>query len=176
MGCRSFQRITNLDFQAGQVGYPTNDPRNGIYKVALSDSAFGTSWQRWKGAVSLGARYWDGNNNNVYDPIDLNQNGTWELNEDMPEILGDVSYFTVFNDGVDAGLRRYMESPKGIEIRQTIYAFPDSDSPSLRDAVFIRYEIIKKGNLTPEIQDFIFGIQTTLILEMQMMILFRQIH
>jgi hypothetical protein len=149
-----------LDFQAGEVGYPTNDPRNGIYKVALSDSAFGTSWQRWKGAVSLGARYWDGNNNNVYDPIDLNQNGTWELNEDMPEILGDVSYFTVFNDGVDAGLRRYMESPKGIEIRQTIYAFPDSDSPSLRDAVFIRYEIIKKGNLTPEIQDFIFGIQS----------------
>lgn len=149
-----------LDFQAGQVGYPTNDPRNGIYKVALSDSAFGTSWQRWKGAVSLGARYWDGNNNNVYDPIDLNQNGTWELNEDMPEILGDVSYFTVFNDGVDAGLRRYMESPKGIEIRQTIYAFPDSDSPAMQDAVFIRYEIIKKGNLAPEIDDFIFGIQS----------------
>nr|MBP9122564.1 exo-alpha-sialidase [Ignavibacteriaceae bacterium] len=69
-----------LDFQAGEVGYPTNDPRNGIYKVALSDSAFGASWQKWKGAVSLGARYWDGNNNNVYDPIDLNQNGTWELN------------------------------------------------------------------------------------------------
>ncbi|MBK7868153.1 MAG: hypothetical protein IPJ75_14880 [Ignavibacteriales bacterium] len=144
------------DFQVGKVGYPIEDPKNGIYQVALSDSAFGTSWQRWKGAVSLGARYWDGNNNNIYDPIDLNQNGTWELNEDMPEILGEVSYFTVFNDGVDVSLRRYLESPKGIEIRQTIYAFPDSDSPAMQDAVFIRYEIVKKGNLSPKIDDIIF--------------------
>lgn len=146
-----------VDFQAGQVGSPVNDPRNGIYRVALSDSAFGTSWQQWAGAVSLGARYWDGNSNNIYDPVDLNQNGTWEINEDMPEILGQVSCFTVYNDGVDSVLRRFKESPKGIEIRQTIYAFPDSDSPSLRDAVFIRYEISKNEALSPSIKDFIFG-------------------
>ena len=148
------------DFVAGQVGYPSNDPRNGIYRVALADSAFGTSWQRWKGAVSLGAKYWDGNNNNIYDPVDLNQNGSWEPNEDMPEILGEVSYFTVFNDGVPSATRRFLEEPKGIEIRQTLYAFPNSDAPAMRDAVFMRYEITKKGNASPAIRDFIFGIQS----------------
>ncbi len=155
-GQMSASRI--VDFQAGQVGSPVDDPRNGIYSVALSDSAFGTSWQNWKGAVSLGARYWDGNNNNIYDPIDLNQNGTWEINEDMPEILGQVSYFTVYNDGVDAALRRFLESPKGIEIKQTIYAYPYSDELALRDAVFIRYEISKNEGLSPSLGDFIFGI------------------
>ncbi|MBN8546456.1 MAG: exo-alpha-sialidase [Ignavibacteria bacterium] len=148
------------DFRAGQVGYPANDPRNGIYRVALTDTAFGTSWQRWKGAVSLGAKFWDGNNNNIYDPVDLNQNGNWEPNEDMPEILGEVSYFTVFNDGVPSALRRFLEEPKGIEIRQTLYAFPNSDAPAMRDAVFIRYEMTKKGNVSPAIRDFIFGIQS----------------
>ncbi|MCA0390002.1 MAG: exo-alpha-sialidase [Bacteroidetes bacterium] len=149
-----------LDFRAGLVGYPANDPRNGIYRVALTDTAFGTSWQRWKGAVSLGAKYWDGNNNNIYDPVDLNQNGRWDPDEDMPEILGEVSYFTVFNDGVPSATRRFLEEPKGIEVRQTLYAFPNSDAPAMRDAVFIRYEIVKKGNLSPEIVDFILGIQS----------------
>ncbi|MBK7866183.1 MAG: hypothetical protein IPJ75_03840 [Ignavibacteriales bacterium] len=73
--------------------------QNGIYKVALLILFLEPRGSNGK-AVSLGARYWDGNSNNIYDLIDLNQNGTWELNEDMPEFLGQVSYFTVYNDGV----------------------------------------------------------------------------
>lgn len=147
-----------VDFQPGEVGSPVDDPRNGIYRVALSDSAFGTSWQIWEGAVSLGARYWDGNNNNIYDPVDLNQNGTWDITEDMPEILGQVSYFTAYNDGVPIEVRRFLENPKGIKIKQTIYTFPYGDALALRDAVFIRYEISKNEGLSPSIKDFIFGL------------------
>jgi hypothetical protein len=148
------------DFQPGLVGSVSTDPRNGIYSVSIKDSAFGASWQKWKFAVQVGARYWDGNNNGIYDPIDYNNNGIWDINEDMPEILGEVSYYTVFNDGISRDLRRFFELPKGIEIRQTIYAFPSSDSPALRDAVFIRYEISKKGNISSDINDLIFAIQT----------------
>ncbi len=133
------------DFITGPVGSSPQDPRLGIYRVALIDSAFGSSWQIWKHAVELGARYWDGNHNGIYDPVDLNNNGIWEPNEDMPEILGEISYWCVYNDGVPKSLRRFPMDPIGIEVRQTIYAFPNSPSLETRSAVFIRYEIVNKG-------------------------------
>lgn len=134
------------DFISGPVGVSAEDPRNGIYRVALADSAFGTSWQTWKYAVELGARYWDGNHNGIYDPVDLNNNGIWDPNEDMPEILGEISYWCVYNDAVPKELRRYPVDPIGIEVRQTIYAFPNSPSQEVQNAVYVRYEIVNKGN------------------------------
>ncbi|GJQ31983.1 MAG: hypothetical protein HBSAPP04_08220 [Ignavibacteriaceae bacterium] len=135
------------DFLPGPVGASLQDPRLGIYRVAQADSAFGSSWQTWKYAVELGARFWDGNHNGIYDPIDLNNNGIWEPNEDMPEILGEISYWCIYNDGVPKELRRYPIDPTGIEVRQTIYAFPNSSSQEVRNAVFIRYEIVNKGTV-----------------------------
>lgn len=147
------------DFQSGTVDYPSDDPRRGIYRIARADSAFGTSWKYWKIAVSMGARYWDGDGNGFYDPIDRNSNGTWEPNEDMPEILGEVSYFTVYNDGVSAGLRKFSENPQGIEVRQTLYTFPSSTSEEIKNAVFLRYEIVNRSATGLPVTDFIFSVQ-----------------
>lgn len=135
------------DFLPGPVGASAQDPRLGIYRVAQADSAFGSSWQTWKYAVELGARYWDGNHNGIYDPIDLNNNGIWDPTEDMPEILGEISYWCVYNDAVPKELRRYPIDPIGLEVRQTIYAYPNSPSQEVRNAVFIRYEIVNKGSV-----------------------------
>ncbi len=148
------------DYVAGPVGSSVIDPKNGIYRVALQDSAFGASWELWKYAVMTGARYWDGNHNGIYDPIDLNHNGIWDPSEDMPEILGEISYYCVYNDGMSTELRRFQEVPVGIEIRQTIYAYPNSAVEAMRDAVFIRYEIVNKGNVASDISDVFFSAWT----------------
>lgn len=147
------------DFQAGSVDSPANDPRKGIYRIARTDSAFGASWKWWKFAVDMGARYWDGDNNGYYDPIDLNNNGIWEPNEDMPEILGEVSYFTVYNDGVSSSQRKFSENPLGIEVRQTLYAWPSSTSDEMRNAVFVRYEIVNRTTSMQPLTNFIFSTQ-----------------
>lgn len=147
------------DFQSGTVDYPSDDPRRGIYRIARADSAFGSSWKYWKVAVSMGARYWDGDGNGYYDPIDRNSSGTWEPNEDMPEILGEVSYFTVYNDGVNAGMRKFSENPRGIEVRQTLYAFPSSTSEEIKNAIFVRYEIVNRSATGMPVTDFIFSVQ-----------------
>lgn len=147
------------DFQSGSVDYPANDPRRGIYRIARADSAFGTSWKYWKVAVSMGARYWDGDGNGYYDPIDRNGNGIWEPNEDMPEILGEVSYFTVYNDGVSGSVRKFLEEPRGIEVRQTLYAWPSSERNEIKNAIFVRYEIANRTSLGQAITGFIFSTQ-----------------
>ncbi len=154
-GVMSASRIE--DFVTGAIGSEIVDPKNGIYKVALSDSVFGRSWQVWKHAVDAGARYWDGNHNGIYDPVDLNNNGSWDINEDMPEILGEVSYWCVYNDGVPKASRRYPFDPTGIEVRQTVYAYPGSASPELKNAVFIRYEIVNKGTVAPSLTEAYFS-------------------
>ncbi|MBK7867478.1 MAG: hypothetical protein IPJ75_11130 [Ignavibacteriales bacterium] len=107
----------------------------------------------------MGGRYWDGDGNGYYDPIDRNSNGIWEPNEDMPEILGEVSYFTVYNDGVSALLRKFSENPQGIEVRQTLYTFPSSTSEEIKNAVFVRYEIVNRSATGLPVTDFIFSVQ-----------------
>lgn len=134
----------NRDFLPGLIGSNSNDSNNVIYSVKATDPHFGKSWQKWKHAVEQGAYYYDGNKNGYYDPIDYNGNGIWEPTEDMPDILYDVTFFTVYNDGVPSENRRWKDSfPVGVEVRQTVFA--SSRNYHLDDVIFIRYSLLYKG-------------------------------
>ncbi len=94
------------DYKAGFVGSYDSDPKNSIYIIKLSDPAFGESWQNYNYAVMIGAPFYDGDFDGNYIPIDKNNNGIWDEDEDAPEMLGDVTAWCVFNDGVDTRLRK----------------------------------------------------------------------
>lgn len=146
-----------VDYLPGKVGSSSDDPKNKIYWIRRSDPPFGQSWQEWKDAVSLGAYFYDGDGDGVYNPIDKNLNGIWDRFEDMPDILGDVTAFTVFNDGVPANKRIFSDvSPLGIEIRQTIFA--SNSSPKFENTVFVRYSIIYRGTNPISLDSVIFAV------------------
>ncbi len=87
------------DYLPGKIGSEINDPLNSIYVVNKKDPAFGYTWQIWKDAVSLGAEFYDGDEDGIYNPVDKNWNGTWDLNEDMPPLIGHEIAWCVYNDG-----------------------------------------------------------------------------
>jgi len=154
-GAASASRI--IDYQPGIVGSNPNDLKNKIYIVKRIDAPFSTSWQEWIDAVSLGAYFYDGNNDGIFTPVDINQNGIWDPDEDMPDILGDVTYWCVFNDGIPASNRRFIDvPPQGIEIRQTVFA--SEQSGSLRNVVFIRYSLLNKGTVSNILDSVFFSI------------------
>jgi hypothetical protein len=143
------------DYQPGTVGMDPNDPNAAIYRVGTLDPPFGQSWQDWGYAVNLGADYYDGDGNGVYDPVDLNSNGIWDPDEDKPGIIGDESFWCVYNDGVPANERRWGSAPLGIEIRQTIFAFASSPQTT-GNAVFVRYRIKNTGLIKDTLKDVYF--------------------
>ncbi len=145
------------DYKPGIVGTDLKDSISILYLVSKDDEPFGKSWQDWRDAVSLGADFYDGNNDGIYNPVDVNSNGAWDVNEDKPEILGDVSVWCVYNDGVPASIRRWnTEQPIGIEIEQTLYAYKTS-SGYLANTIFVRYKIMNKG-VENNIDSIYFGI------------------
>jgi len=133
-----------VDYQAGQIGSNPTDPDNLIYSVLSNDIPFGHSWQDWKKAVNNGAYFYDGDNDGEYNPVDKNENGVWDPDEDKPAILYDGVYYTVYNDGVPSNERRFKTTePMGIEIRQSIYA--SNRNSILDDVIFIRYSLLYNG-------------------------------
>jgi len=157
-GVLSASRIE--DYQPGPVGSDKNDSKNGVYAVGQLDKHFGDSWQNWIDAVSIGANFYDGDNDGVYNPIDLNDNGLWDENEDKPEILGDVTAWTVFNDGVVDTLRRFSEvQPLGIEIKQTVFAYKDTTA-YLGNVIFVKYNIRNTGIVSSKLENVYFSVAT----------------
>jgi hypothetical protein len=145
------------DYLPGTVTNEPSDPKNIIYVVKNSDQQFGQSWQDWSNAVELGADFYDGNTDGIYNPIDLNGNNLWDNNEDKPALIGDVMTWCVFNDEVPASQRRYNSvSPKGIEIQQSVLAFSSTQTP-LSNTIFIRYRIINTGTVTSKLDSVIFS-------------------
>jgi hypothetical protein len=140
------------DYIPGMVGSDPENPLLGIYVVRKDEFPFGSSWQDWKNAVSLGAEFYDGDGDGVYNPVDINWNGTWDLNEDMPPLVGDVIAWCVFNDGRPAYQRRWQSEPQGIEIRQTLFAIND---PELENVIFIKYNILNTGSVA-EVMDSVY--------------------
>jgi hypothetical protein len=140
------------DYVPGPVG----EGFKGLFVVKSSDNAFGESWQNWKEAVDLGAYYYDGDKDGEYDPVDKNSNGIWDLNEDKPDILGDVTVWGVYNDGVPSSERKFPDSePQGIEIRQTVWTYEDEGSNG--NAFFVRYSIVNKGTVSETLDSVYFG-------------------
>ncbi len=142
------------DYLAGTVGMDPNDPKASIYKVSVNDVPFGQSWQDWIDAVDLGADFYDGDGDSIYNPVDLNGNNQWDANEDKPDLLLDETYWCVFNDGLPANQRRWQAEPQGIEIRQTIFA--EASMGETGNAVFVRYRIKNKGNVADTLKDVYF--------------------
>ncbi len=155
------ETINSFDhvFLPGNIGSTENDPLNRIYSVSRNDPEFGASWNDWKYAVEQGAYFYDGNSDGIYDPVDINQNGSWDANEDKPDILYDETYFSVFNDGVEKDFRLWnINGPMGIEVRQTI--FVSNSNSLLKDVVFIRYSILNTGLVSDTLEKVNFSIYT----------------
>ena len=144
------------DYLPGKVGSERNNQLNKVYVIKKEDSPFGYSWQQWKNAVSLGAEFYDGDGDGVYDPVDKNWNGTWDKNEDMPMLIGDETAWCVYNDGLPNQRRRWNNvCPQGIEVKQTVFA---SDLPELENTIFIRYSILNTGTVTDFMDSVYFGL------------------
>ncbi len=135
------------NYQPGNVDSNQYDPRYRIYVVNESDQPFGGSWQEWTFAVDIGAEFYDGDNDGIYNPVDLNGNGEWDINEDRPDIIGDQIAWCVFNDGVYPRNRFENVPPLGIEIHQTVFGYKSSSAPQLKNVLFIRYKIFNKGTV-----------------------------
>ncbi len=148
------------DYQPGLVGSEPDAPTNLIYEVGYSDPPFGEAWQLWRKAVEQGAKFFDGNNDDVYNPVDLNSNGVWDPNEDRPDLFTDRTYFCVYNDGIPQELRRYPIDPLGLEIRQTIFVSSGTNNNFLKDIIFVRYEIENTGIIESSLDSVYFGIAT----------------
>ena len=127
------------DYQPGISGMDPNDPLASIYKLNINDVPFGQSWQDWIDAVELGADFYDGDGDGVYNPVDLNNNNQWDPDEDKPDLLLDETYWCVYNDGVPANQRRWHSEPQGIEIRQTIFA--NTSAIATGNTIFIKYRL-----------------------------------
>ena len=140
------------DYQPGKTGSNPEDTLNIIYVVRKDDIPFSSSWQKWKEAVLLGADFYDGNGDGYYNPIDRNYNGTWDLNEDMPPLIGDEIAWCIYNDGVPANQRLYNVSPIGINIQQTLFAINNLD---LENVIFIKYKIENTG-IVDDVLDSVF--------------------
>jgi len=146
------------DYLPGTVNNDPTDPKNIIYVVKKNDPDFGQSWQNWINAVSLGADFYDGNNDGVYNPTDLNGNNIWDLSEDKPALIGDEMTWCVYNDEVPASSRRFNTvTPKGIEIQQTVSAYASLQNP-LGNTIFIRYRLINTGTVVSKLDSVIFSV------------------
>jgi len=135
------------NYQPGNVNSNPYDPRYKIYVVKESDQPFGPSWQEWIFAVGIGADFYDGDNDGIYDPVDLNSNGQWDPEEDKPDIIGDQIAWCVFNDGVTPRILFENVPPLGIEINQTVFGYSTYNAPQLKNILFIRYKITNKGTV-----------------------------
>jgi hypothetical protein len=141
------------DYLPGIVNSNSSDQLFNFYVVNKDDNPFSYSWQRWKDAVLLGAEFYDGDGDGIYNPVDKNWNGTWEQNEDMPLLLGDITAWCIYNDALPKNMRRWNTvDPQGIEIRQTVFAV---NEPELENVVFIKYNILNTGSVA-EVLDSVY--------------------
>jgi len=139
------------DYLPGPVG-GTGDPNAVVYVVNAQDDPFGQSWQDWKDAVALGADFYDGNCDGIYDPVDLNNNGEFDPEsspgacdgEDAPDLIGDEMVWCIYNDALPVAQRRWNTTIQvGLEIKQSVFAF--ASAGAIGNLIFVRYRFAYKG-------------------------------
>jgi hypothetical protein len=145
------------DYQPGNVDSNQYDPRNAIYEVTPSP-AFNPTWQKYRFGVDRGAMFYDGNGDGIYNPVDLNGNGQWDPNEDRPDIIGDLTAWCVYNDGVPGNIRRYKNNPLGIEVHQSLFSYNNFNNADARSTTFfVRYRLINTGKVSQTLDSVYFG-------------------
>ncbi|MBL1208154.1 MAG: hypothetical protein D8M58_22340, partial [Calditrichaeota bacterium] len=118
------------EMQPGNWGSDPDAPEYIFYSVNSSDSLGSENYIKWADAVATGADYYDADGDGSYDP-----------NIDTPDIIGDRTFWCVYNDSVPASIRDVLNTQAlGLEVRQSIWAFQRSDA--LGDAIFIRYSVV----------------------------------
>ncbi len=145
------------DYAPGNYEFGRNDSRAQLYVLAARDGEFSQSWEEWRQAVELGAEFYDGDGDGVYNPVDLNGNGKWDSDEDRPDIIGDETVWCVYHDAVNPALRRFNDvDPQGIEIRQTVFGFASKGVTG--NMIFVRYSIVNTGRVADVIDSVYFGV------------------
>lgn len=149
------------DYVPGTVEKGPTDPNAVMYVLKATDQPFGPAWQDWRDAVELGADFYDGDGDGIYNPVDKNDNGVWDPDEDAPDMLGDETVWCVYNDGVAGPQRRWNAvDPLGIEIRQTVFALVSKGA--VGNIIFLRYRIKYVGlgaaNEPDVLDDVYFGV------------------
>lgn len=136
-----------------------NDPNAVIYVVNSQDEAFGQSWQDWIDAVNLGADFYDGNGDGIYDPTEKNGIPGWQEDEDRPDLIGDELAWCVYHDGLPVAQRRWNTTVEvGMEVRQSVFAF--ASAGAIGNIIFVRYRFTYAGtgnNDPNELTDVYFG-------------------
>jgi len=123
-----------LELQPGVMSQSPQDPDARFYEVKLIDNFGSPNYVAWQEAVAQGAGFQDLDGNGIYNP-----------NVDRPDIIGDITYWTAFNDCTSISQRtpRYQTEPLGIEIHQTVWALDRSDG--FGDIIFFRYRLFNKN-------------------------------
>ncbi|NIR65901.1 MAG: hypothetical protein GWN00_25955, partial [Aliifodinibius sp.] len=113
--------------------------------------------EEWGDAVDLGADWQE-----VPDSLDPNnENPNNDYNPDLgdlPDLLGNRVFWTVYNDGTPISLRtpRLQTDPIGIEVQQHTWAFARGDE--LGNVIFFRYKFVNPTDNF--IDDLVFTIWT----------------
>ncbi|MCS7052749.1 MAG: T9SS type A sorting domain-containing protein [Ignavibacterium sp.] len=148
----------NFDYIPGNVDSISTNPDYKLY-VIKKEPPFNSTWEDYRKAVNKGAMFYNGDGDNFYNPVDLNGNGQWDLNEDCPDILGDITTWCVFNDGKPANQRKFNNvNPLGIEIHQTVWAYTTTNPNDARSSsFFVRYKIINTGKVSQTLDSVYFA-------------------
>ena len=169
------------DFVQGTVAGGQNDPNAVLYVVRTEDPPYNPdgsaspSWSDWSDAVALGADFYNGdgsvdvNGNPTYTPGDLNGNGEWDKEsspgagdgEDRPDMIGDITVWCVYHDGLPVAQRRWNTTIEvGLEIRQSVFAF--ASAGAIGNLIFVRYRFRYVGlgdpNEPNDLTDVYFGV------------------
>lgn len=125
-----------FEWQPGKWGMAPEDSLARFYAVNQSDGFGSPAYINWSDAVTLGADFQDLNKDGLYDPF-----------VDKPDILGDRTIWTVFNDGTPDSVRAYgffKTMPMGLEIHQTVWTV--AQTGPLGNVIFFRYRLINVGS------------------------------